>query len=124
MYYLKKPSDDLVRKVSEAIKVKISPMYKSDWIDFFSIPELEIYWSKDFKFDYIKDEDVKSFVLNILNRQHLKKMKVEALAELEKKYNEYMHIFRDNLSLMGFTIIVLSKKRIWEDAELYTSKPI
>jgi len=44
MYYLKEPPEEIIKKVSKAIKINITPRYRKDWIDFFSIPELEIYW--------------------------------------------------------------------------------
>jgi len=43
---------------------------------------------------------------------------------LHGKYKKYMLLFRDNLSIMGYTILILSKHRVWEDPELYTSTEI
>ena len=124
MYYVKIPSEELVKKVSNAIKTNIIPMYKSDWIKFFTVPELEIYWAKDFKFDYIEDDVVKSFTVKIMNRPHLKSMDMGVFIKLKRKYEKYVFLFRDNLSQVGYTIFILSKKKIWEDPELYTSKEI
>lgn len=124
MYYIKQPSNNLVEKVSEAIKVNIKPLYKSDWINFFNNPTLEIYWSKDFKFDFIPDETIRSFVEEILDRPHLKNLKEETSKKLKEIYTNYMFLFRDNLSHMGFTIFLISNKRIWEDLELFTSQEI
>jgi len=124
MYYLKSPSKNLVKEVSNAIKVDVTPLYKSDWIRFFSMPELEVYWSKDFKFDHINDDVVRFFVTEIMNRPHLKGMNKEAVVKLRDKYGEYIFLFRDNLSHMGFTLFILSKRKIWEDPELYTSKEV
>lgn len=124
MFYLKKPSSELIKNVSNAIQVDITPLYKSDWNKFFEIPNLEVYYEEDYSFDYMEDNTVKKFVENILNRDHLKKMKKESLEVLKKKYTEYMYLFRDNLSKMGFSIVLLSNKKIWEDPELYTSKKI
>ncbi|MFH1889789.1 MAG: methyltransferase domain-containing protein [Nanoarchaeota archaeon] len=121
MYYLKTPSDKLVEDVSNAIKVQITPLYKKDWVDFFSIPSLEIYWIKDFKFDYIKDENIMQFCEDILKREHLKNLGKDALEKLREVYPKFMFLFRDNLSQMGYSILLLSKKKIWEDSELYTS---
>lgn len=124
MYYLEKPSEELIRDVSEAIHVNITPLYKRDWEEFFNIPGLEIYHSEDFKFNYMNDEVIDDFVENILKREHLKKLEGEALEVLNKKYKDYMFLFRDNLSKMGFSIVLLANKMLWEDPELYTSERI
>jgi len=124
MFYLEKPSDKLVKEISEAIHADISPLYKRDWERFFDIPGLEIYLSEDYKFEYIGDLVIKKFVEDILNRDHLKRLKKDTFEELKRKYTEYIFLFRNNLSRMGFSIILLSNKRIWEDPELYISSKI
>lgn len=121
MFYTEEPSSKLVRDVSHAIKVNITPLYKKDWNKFFSIPDVEIYFDETYKFNYMADETIQEFVKNILDREHLKVLSKEAYAVLKKKYEEFMFLFRENLSKMGFSIILLSNKNIWEDPELYTS---
>ncbi|MCX6750337.1 MAG: class I SAM-dependent methyltransferase, partial [Candidatus Pacearchaeota archaeon] len=74
-----------------------------------------------YKFDYADDKIIKGFVEDILDREHLKKLEKDTFETLKRKYTDYMFLFRDNLSKMGFCIILLSNKMIWEDPELYTS---
>lgn len=124
MFYIKKPSEELVKNVSDAIQVNITPLYKKDWSKFFNIPNLEIYFTEDYMFDYIEDDILKKFVEDILNREHLKKLSQDSFEMLKKEYKKYMFLFRDNLSKMGFSIILLANKRVWEDPELYSSKKI
>ncbi len=124
MYYIKEPPKEIIKKVSEAIKVNIAPKYKQDWIDFFLIPRLEIYWSKDFKFSYIEDRKISEFCANILKRRHLQNLKKETYEKLSETYKNFMFLFRNNLSYMGYTIFILSKRKLWEDPELYTSEPL
>ena len=124
MFYIEKPSEELVKRVSEAIHFNITPLYKKNWDDFFEIPDLEVYLTQDYKFNYINNDIVKKFVEDILNREHLKKLEKNAFEILKNKYTEYMFLFRDNLSKMGFSIVLLSNKMIWEDSELYTSVKI
>ena len=124
MFYTENPSEELVRNVSNAIQVNIKPLYKGDWDKFFDIPGLEIYSREDYKFDYVKDETIHNFVNKILNRDHLKELNKEAMEHLERKYGDYMYLFRDNLSKMGFSVMLLSNRMLWEDPELYTSKKI
>lgn len=121
MYYIEKPSEELVRNVSRAIQVNIIPLYKKDWNLFFKIPDLEVYWTDNYKFDYIKGDIIKKFIDDILDRNHLKTLEKNVFEALKGKYTNYMFLFRDNLSKMGFSIILLSNKMIWEDPELYTS---
>jgi len=121
MFYIEKPSDELIKNVSRAIQVNITPLYKKDWDDFFKIPDLEVYWTEKYKFDYTDDKIIKEFVEDILGREHLKKLEKDAFETLNKKYTDFMFLFRDNLSKMGFSIVLLSNKMIWEDSELYTS---
>ncbi|MEK7548982.1 MAG: class I SAM-dependent methyltransferase [Patescibacteria group bacterium] len=121
MFYIEKPSDNLIKNVSEAIQVNITPLYKKDWDDFFKIPNLEVYWTEDYKFNCVSDDIIKKFVEDILNREHLRKLEKPSFETLKKKYTDYMFLFRDNLSKMGFSIVLLSNKMIWEDPELYTS---
>jgi ubiquinone/menaquinone biosynthesis C-methylase UbiE len=124
MYYLENPNQELIESVSKAIQVKIKPMFKRDWERFFETPELEVYFCKDFKFDYIEDNAIEEFTKIITNRAHLFKMQKESLIKLQKKYKSFMYLFRDNLSTMGFSIILICNKRSWEDPELYTSKEV
>ncbi len=124
MYYIEVPSVKLIEDVSKAIQVNITPLYKEDWDKFFDLPGLEIYMESSFKFDYIEDRAVSNFVENILDRKHLKNLRPETLEKLMVDYKDYMFLFRENLSKMGYTVLLLSNKMVWEDSELYTSHKI
>jgi hypothetical protein len=121
MYYLEEPKKEMVDDVSEAIKTKIVPMYKKDWINFFVENNLEIYFIKDFKFDYVSDDSVNLFVETVLNNSDLKDMKYDAFNVLKNKYKKQIFLFRDNLSYMGYSIVLLNNGKIWKDSELFTS---
>ncbi|HIH31967.1 TPA: class I SAM-dependent methyltransferase [Candidatus Woesearchaeota archaeon] len=122
MYYVKKPSNILVQKVSEAIRVNITPQYKSDWDSFFKTPYFDLYMEKNYLFDRINDKKITAFVEDILARPHLLQIKKPVLEKLKAKYGEQIKLFRENLSHMGYTIYFLSPKRAWEDPELFTAK--
>lgn len=124
MYYVKTPSEKLVSDVSAAIKVNIQPHDKPYWQKFFTQDMFEIFVQKDFKFDYISDETVKKFCTDILQREHLKALSPAAFEVLKKQYLDYMLLFRDNLSHMGFTIFILKKQNPEIDPELFTSKEV
>lgn len=125
MYYLEEPPNSLIEKISKAVGTDITPRYKKDWKEYLDMPSLEIYWEKDYKFNYIEDEDVENFVDLILDRDHLKnKLNEETFSILNDKYADYMFLFRDNLLKMGFSIFLLANDRIWEDPELFSSTAI
>lgn len=126
MYYIEKPSEKMVDDVRKAIQVNISVLYKNDWKTFFVRDEDEIFDEIDFKFNKCSDSEVNEFCKNILAREHLKKLSKESLTTLEKVYYNYMHLFNENNSHMGFTIFILRKKEedIFNDPELYHSSLI
>lgn len=124
MFYLETPSEELIKNVSNAIQVNITPLYKKDWDKFFNISDLEVYFTENYKFDYMEDEVIKKFVEEILDRKHLKQLSKDTFETLRKEYRDYMFLFRENLSKMGFSIILLSNKMTWEDSELYTSQKL
>lgn len=121
MYYIKQPSKELLQDVCDAIQVDIIAWDKKYWFDFFSKDTLEILWHEDYKFDYIEDLAVNNFSREILSREHLAKLNDNAKGVLQEKYTRYMLLFRDNLSHMGFSVMLLRKCDVDIDAELFTS---
>ena len=66
MYYVEKPSEELVNDVRKAIQVNITALYKEDWKKFFVREEDEIFEEIDFKFNKCTDEEINEFCKNIL----------------------------------------------------------
>jgi ubiquinone/menaquinone biosynthesis C-methylase UbiE len=124
MYYVDKPSDDLIRRVSDAIQVDITPHYRDYWVDFFDRAPLQLYWSRDFRFDLVDDKRVGEFVADILARPHLKELRADTREALEEQYRRFIFLFRENLSMMGYTLMLLRKERYPDDAELFTGSPV
>ncbi len=124
MYYLRPPSKNLLRRVSDAIQVPIQPLYKDYWIRFFARPPFESYFIEDYAFDRISPEVVKEFVRNILHRDHLKDLRPTTKATLNHRYAQYMQLFRENLAHMGYSIMLLRKESNPMDAELFTSRKL
>jgi len=124
MYYLKEPSKNLLNRVSEAIKYNISPEYKKDWLDFFNKPELSCFFSEDYKFDSIDEEKIIEFSKNIVSRPHLNAMRKDTKKRLTDKYIQQIKLFGENLSIMGYTIMLLRKEEFKLDPELFTSTRI
>jgi SAM-dependent methyltransferase len=124
MYYMEKPPADLVRRVSDAIRVDIIPRYKKDWVEFFDRKPLELYWSEDYRFDRIGDEAVGRFVDEILKRPHLDSLRSDTRSALSEQYRRFMYLFRENLAIMGYTLMLLRKETCPIDPELFTSSRV
>ncbi|PKM93602.1 MAG: class I SAM-dependent methyltransferase [Firmicutes bacterium HGW-Firmicutes-1] len=124
MYYIKKPSKELIEDVSAAIQVNIIPWDRKYWFEFFKDEKIELCWYENYQFDTIKTEDVHAFSDEILKRDHLKCLKLEAYEVLKKKYREFMMLFRDNLSHMGYSLMLIRKTQYEVDNELFTSSII
>lgn len=126
MYYIKDPSDKLVNDVRKAIQVNIEVQHKDDWKKFFLREEDEIFEEVDFKFLKCSDDEINEFCENILKREHLKKLRKESMETLKKCYYDFMHLFNDNNSHMGFTVFIIRRKEsdVFNDPELYHSERI
>lgn len=126
MYYLETPSDDLLNQVRDAIQVNISAYYKEDWKTFFVTKNVELYESADYKFIKSSEEEITQFCSLLLSREHLNSLRADTKAVLEERYCEYMRLFNENLSHMGFTVFVLRRKESerFNDPQLYRSEKI
>ena len=124
MYYIETPSDDLIDRVRAAIQVNIIPWDRKFWFDFFVKEGFELLYYEDYKFNRIDESEVKEFSKELLEQPHLNELSKEAKECLHKKYTDYMLIFRENLSHMGYSIIYLRKTEFIKDRELFTSTPI
>lgn len=121
MYYVDEPSEDLVQRVRDAIQVPITPQFRREATDLYLSPELELLDELDFRFDWIEDAGVDRFCDDILGRPHLDELAPDARTALSGAYRAAMHLFRDNLALMGFTIMVFRKSADRVDPELFTA---
>lgn len=124
MYYVERPSADLIKRVSDAIRVDIVPRYKKDWTEFFQREPLETYWSEDFRFDRIGDTAIDQFVDLILRRPHLDTLAKDARDALSEQYRKFMFLFRENLAMMGYTVMLLRKETCPIDPELFTARQV
>ena len=121
MYYIKIPSDKLIKDVSDAIQVNITPLFKDFWFNFFERPNLKLYTHNDYTFDFVSSEKVDLFNKQILSRSHLNKIYPEVKLLLDNKYSNYMYLFRENLAHMGFSVALFRKVSDEIDDELFTS---
>ncbi|MDA3856151.1 MAG: methyltransferase domain-containing protein [Candidatus Woesearchaeota archaeon] len=124
MYYIKEPSNQLVSDVSDAIRVNIKVHDKNYWNNMFESDNLEILKEIDYKFDYIQDDKINDFVKKILSRDHLSILTSDARETLNSTYTNYIKLFRENLSHMGYSILILRKSNLLLDEELFTGSKL
>lgn len=126
MYYIETPSEQLLNDVRKAIQVNITAYYKPDWKKFFVTEDVELYEEVDFRFLKCNAKEIEDFCTAILAREHLKELDAEAMKLLKVRYVEYMHLFNENLSHMGFTVFILRRKEDaqYNDPQLYFSERV
>ena len=124
MYYLETPSEDLLQKVRDAIQVNIQAQYKDSWKEFFLRENDEVFEEIDYKFIKCSDEEIDKLCDDILSRDHLKELPEDAMEALQVQYRNFMHLFNENNSHMGFTIFIIRQKESGEfnDPELFHSE--
>lgn len=124
MYYVDPPSDALVDAVRAAIQVQIPVHYRDQALALYRGLPLALGFEIDRRFDDVPAAAVEAFCDTILARPHLAQLDPAARAVLDPLYRRYMQLFRDNLALMGFTILLLRKLPEGEDPELFTASPV
>ena len=124
MYYVKPPSEKLLGDVTEAIQVPVKPLEERYWLDFFLGEGRILFHGQRYTFDWISDEVVDGFVRDILARPHLAELTEDARVALVEQYSVFMRLFRDNLSHMGFTeLLVRCESDELAEPELFTASP-
>jgi ubiquinone/menaquinone biosynthesis C-methylase UbiE len=126
MYYIKTPPKSIIIKVSKAIKTNIKAYKKRHWIKFLNNynSQLEFFRVMDYVFNKISDKEINTFTSEMLSSPHLKNLPKKTQNVLNKVYKQYIRLFRDNLSYMGYSIIILRKAKVKFDRELFTGRRI
>lgn len=122
MYYIKEPPKKIVSQVSSAIKVNITVYKKDDWMNFLKLSGLEFFRVIDFVFEYIPNNKIKEYTNLILSAEHLNKLNKNTKNALEKKYSDFIKLFRDNLLYMGYSIFIMRKNNFPFDEELFKGR--
>lgn len=119
MYYIKKPADSLLNEVSDAIQTKVEVLDREHWLDFYKKSNLVLKFVENYRFDSISDKVLDEFISHILGREFLKELKPEVYQFLKEKYTRYIYLFRDNLSHMGYSILLYKKEKYNQEPELF-----
>lgn len=119
MYYIKKPSEELLSNVQKAIKTDVQVVDARHWLDFYNESGLLLKYVEHYKFDYIEDKTLDDFISYIMNQDFLKELSQDVYDTLNRKYKEYIYLFRDNLSHMGYSILLYQKNKYTKEPELF-----
>ena len=122
MYYLEEPPKEIATKVSKILESPINIRTKEEWISLFKKTDFEIYLIKDYIFDHQRPEMIENLVKETLNKPHIINMPKHTKKEIASRWKNTLSVFNDNLSYVGYSIILLRKRKEPEETELFTSK--
>ena len=121
MYYIKNPPKKLVKEVFNEINVPLNIITKKDWTNLFRNSFLEVYFSKDYKFKNKTDKEIRTYVSESLNKSHLKKLPKDVQDKIFYRWERTMKLFNNNLKYIGYSVILLRKRKEKEESELFDS---
>ncbi len=124
MYYVEQPPDDIVNRVRDAIQVDIPIRFRDEAVGFYSAEGLEVLDELDFRFHPIPAQKVSDYCTRMLSAAHLRGLEGGVKEMLESTYQDYMQLFRANLALMGWSIVILRKEKEPLDPELFTGSRV
>ena len=97
---------------------------KKDWLEIFEEIGLEVYYCNDYKFDEKSTKEIQTYVKKSLDKDHLEKLPVSDRKKITERWEKTMKLFNENLSYVGYSVILLRKRDEDEEVELFTSKTI
>lgn len=121
MYYLKIPPKNIVDKVSRIIGTTIDIKSKKDWLKIFEQSGLEIYYSKDYKFNFKSKKEIKKYIHDSLNKRQVKELPKNIFTSIKLRWEDTINLFNKNLSYVGYSVILLRKRLEPEETELFTT---
>jgi ubiquinone/menaquinone biosynthesis C-methylase UbiE len=119
MYYLQEPPKKILAEVSKIIGNEITVTSKEDWLDLIKKQGLEIYSSKNYKFKFKSKKEIEEYIQLSLNKDHLKNLPIEDLKKIKSRWTEIITTFNENLKYVGYSVILLRKRKEFEEAELF-----
>lgn len=122
MFYIKQPPKELVKKVSNILGTQIDIRTKEDWISLFKKNGFEIYFIKDYLFDYQSKQNIDALVQETINKPSIISLPKEIRDKIASRWKKTLSVFNENLSYAGYSVILLRKRDEVEETELFTSK--
>lgn len=121
MYYIKKPSSRLSKDVANVLGFPIEIKTKKEWISVFKESGFEIYFSKEYTFNFQSKENIEKLVNITMEKPHIAKLPETTKDKIETRWRHTLSIFNKNLAHVGYSIILLRKRSEEEEFELFTS---
>ncbi len=122
MYYIRTPPKKVVDGVSKIIGNKIDITSKEEWLNLFKASGLEVYYCKDYVFNFKSAPELRYYNEKSLEKRHLKALPPEVLGKIKARWATTMDIFNNNLNYVGYSVILLRKRGEPEEIELFDSK--
>ena len=118
IWYKEKPSEELVNKVSNELGFNIHCYYEEDWTHF-EETGMELYLKKDFKYICANEEELNNYVNTMIDsKEHLKIYNEEEINVIKERWKKTMSVFNENAQYTNFSIILLRKNLVEEEASL------
>jgi len=128
IYYIKEVPDDILRKVSEAIGVKVERWNKNFWVKLFTDTSaqlkanIELYFEQDF--EYVDRKNFISEYVNQIIKNNIGDQSEEIKKQMKNRFSYFMKLFNENLKYAGFSILLFQKRLEKDEVELFISKTI
>ncbi|HVX92982.1 MAG TPA: class I SAM-dependent methyltransferase [Candidatus Dojkabacteria bacterium] len=127
LFYVNKPPQKVLDKVSNAIGVKIEPWGEEEWRNVFlnvqSNQKLELYYYESNKLSARSEKDIDEYIGYFINKPHLANLSNEVKEVISKKWKNYIDIFNENHKYLGYFIALFRKTKYPEEPELFIRKP-
>lgn len=120
MYYVEPPPREIVQKVRAAIHVDIEVKFKREATGFFRTSNLELVHLSDWRFDRKTDGDIEAFCEKVLRDVRSRELSTQTYSALVEIYTQYMALFRENLSYMGYSVMLVRGNAFIDEGELFT----
>jgi len=124
LFYITKPPQEVVNKVSKSIGVKIEPWTEKDWLDVFtsSGSDLELYYYEKNELTNRSENVIKDYINYFMKKPHLNEYSEDIKLSVKSKWREYIDIFNENHKYLGYFIALFRKRAYPEEPELFIKK--
>ncbi|MEV5047145.1 methyltransferase domain-containing protein [Streptomyces griseoincarnatus] len=124
IYYRDLPPQSVVDRVSDAIACKVDVMSKADWRVFFeSGREFELYHDEDYAYEDRSDRAIAEYCNVLMSKEHLRSVDAHQAAQIRARLHDFMTLFNENLRYAGFSVMLLQKRLVQDEMELFLSRP-
>lgn len=127
IYYNRKPTKNILDKVSEVIGVKINFWKLDFWLGLIENNaiknkiNLELIYQKAFLYEDVK-KNIPAYSKEVFKKLKIHNLNQKELRELKTEYIEMLKIFNENLKYVEYSILIFQKRTFKDESELFISK--